>query len=157
MSTKICGYCGRKNADDAPACRECGTKFVSSGGDATGECKGLRTPALGQGSRRGFNHEWALAFATCHFALSLAIGVACLLYFWGTAMSDAFHSTPSWVNALFALLWFLQTPAAAVEAAALRHSQHGADWLLLSGLGALWSLALGYVVPWISQALRKEK
>jgi hypothetical protein len=98
-----------------------------------------------------------LAFATCHFALSLLIGVACLLYFSASAMSDAYHSAPSWVNALFALLWVLQTPAAAVETVALRHSQHGADSLLLGGLGILWSLALGYAVPWITQALRKEK
>jgi hypothetical protein len=61
-----------------------------------------------------------LAFATCHFTLSLVIGVACLLYFWASAMSDAYHPAPSWVNALFALLWVLQTPAAAVETVALR-------------------------------------
>ena len=72
-------------------------------------------------------------------------------------MSDAYHPDPPWVEALVAVLWVLQTPAAAVETVALRHSQHGADWLLLGVLGLLWSLALGYAAPWIIQTLRKEK
>jgi hypothetical protein len=28
VSTKICGYCGRQNAEEAVVCRECGTKFA---------------------------------------------------------------------------------------------------------------------------------
>jgi hypothetical protein len=157
VSAKICGYCGRENADESGACRECGTKLVSPCGDGTGECRRLGAQAPGRGSKSGFNHEWALAFGTCHLALSVLIVAVWALYFRTAAMSDAYHAAPSWVNALFALLWVLQTPAAAVETVGLRHSQHGADCLLLGGLGILWSFALGYAVHWIKRAFDKNR
>jgi len=157
MTMKTCSWCGRENADDASACRECGTKFALSDDGLKGEPSTTTTPVLKRGSRTGVNHEWALAFAACHFAFSLVIGVACLLYFWAGAMSDYPPSEPSWIKALFALLWVLQTPAAIVETLTLRHFQHDADSLLLGALGVLWSVALGYIVLWLIWCLRNRK
>jgi hypothetical protein len=150
---RICSWCGRENADDTPACRECGAKFALSDDGPKGEPPTTSTPVLKRGSGTGLNHEWALAFATCHFALSLLIGVACLLYFWSGAMSDSALSSPSWIKLSFALLWVLQTPAAIVETLTLRHFQHDADSLLLGAMGVLWSIALGYVVPFLIRCI----
>jgi hypothetical protein len=102
-------------------------------------------------------HKRALNFAASHFAISLTIGLVCLLYFYGAGLSDTYQPDPPWIKALRALLWVLQTPAAAFETLALRHSQHGANVLFLCALGVLWSLALGYAVPWIKRALSKDR
>ena len=102
-------------------------------------------------------HKRALNFAASHFAISLIIGLVCLLYFYGAGLSDAYHPDPPWIKALLALLWVLQTPAAVFEPLALRHSQHGANVLFLCVLGVLWSLALGYAFPWIKRTLSKDR
>ena len=148
MSARICSYCGRENAQDAVACQECGTKFASTGGEATGESPASGTLGPRRSARSGLHHEWALAFAICHCTLSLLIGAGPFLYFFGEAMSDAYHSSPFWVNALLGVLWVLQTPAVLVERLMLRHAQHGVHWLLLTVLGVLWSLGLGYALEW---------
>ena len=127
---------------------------MSPGDAANGRSKSPGAPARRPDSKNRFDHEWALGFATCHFALSLAIFVVCLLYFAGTAMSDAYHPAPSWINALFALLWVLQAPASAIETAALRHSEHGGNWLWVGVLGVLWSLFLGYFLPFLIRSFR---
>jgi len=102
-------------------------------------------------------HQRALNFAASHFTISLVIGLVCLLYFYGAGLSDAYHPDPPWIEVLIAALWLLQAPAAAFETVALHHSQHGANVLLLCALGFLWSLVLGYAIPWIARSLRKEK
>lgn len=101
-------------------------------------------------------HKRALNFAASHFAICFIIGLVCLFYFYGAGLSDAYHPEPSWVKALVAVLWLLQTPVAVFETTALRHSQHGANVLLLYMLGFLWSLSFGYVVPWITRAFRAK-
>ena len=102
-------------------------------------------------------HKRALNFAASHFTISLAIGVVCLMYFYGAGLSDAYHPDPPWVKALVALLWVLQLPVAILETVALRRSHHGANVVLLCVLGLLWSLALGYAVPWIKRTPRNGK
>src|SRR5207244_5920501 len=76
-------------------------------------------------------HKRALNFAASHFAISFAIGLVCLLYFYGTGLSDAYHPDSPRIKVLVAALWVLQPPAAAFQTVALHHSQHGADVLLL--------------------------
>src|SRR5579859_6364801 len=95
-------------------------------------------------------HKRALNFAANHFYISFSIGLVCLIYFYSTGLSDAYYPDPSWVKALVAVLWVLQTPVAVFETLALRHSPLGANVLLLCVLGSLWSLALGYAVSWIT-------
>jgi hypothetical protein len=102
-------------------------------------------------------HKRALNFAASHFAISFIIGLVCLFYFYGAGLSDAYHPDPPWITALVAALWVLQPPVAAFETIALHHSQHGANVLLLCVLGFLWSLALGYAVPWIKRVFDKSR
>lgn len=101
-------------------------------------------------------HKRAFAFAANHFVVSLVLGVICLMQFYGAGLSDAYHPTPLWVLILVALLWVLQLPVAIFETVMLRHSQHGANVLLLCVLGFLWSLALGYIVPWCAKFIRNK-
>ena len=102
-------------------------------------------------------HNRAFNVAASHFMVSLIIGVICLLQFYGAGLSDAYHPEPLWVNVLVALLWVLQLPVAAYEAVALRHSQHGANVLLLCAFGFLWSLVVGYGAVWLADSIRKQK
>jgi hypothetical protein len=102
-------------------------------------------------------HKHAFAFAANHFVVSLVLGVICLMQFYGAGLSDAYHPTPLWLLILVALLWVLQLPVAIFETVMLRHSQHGANVLLLCVLGFLWSLCLGYLVPWMRQTFRSRK
>jgi len=101
-------------------------------------------------------HKRALNFAASHFAISFIIGLVCLMYFYGAGLSDVYHPNPFWVKALVAVLWVLQLPVAVFETVALRHSQHGAKVLLLCVLGFLWSLALGYIVPFSIRCLKNR-
>jgi hypothetical protein len=103
-------------------------------------------------------HRRALTFAAAHFTLSLLLAITCVMYGYGAALSDTYHSDPPWMRAVMLGLWALQLPVAALEALALRPSgSHGISALLLCVLGLFWSVSLGYAVPWITQALRKEK
>lgn len=101
-------------------------------------------------------HKRALAFATNHFVVSLILGAICLMQFYGAGLSDVYHPEPLWVKILVALLWVLQLPVAIFETVALQHSKHGANVLLLCALGFLWSLCLGYLVPWLVQMFRSR-
>ncbi len=101
-------------------------------------------------------HKRALSFAANHFAVSFIIGLVCLLHFYGAGLSDVYHPNPFWIKLLVALLWVLQTPVAIFENAELQHSKLGANVLLLCVLGFLWSLCLGYLVPWLVQVVRNK-
>ena len=101
-------------------------------------------------------HKRAFNFAANHFAVSLIIGLICLLHFYGAGLSDVYHADPFWIKLFVASLWVLQTPVAIFENAALQHSKLGANVLLLCSLGFLWSLCLGYLVPWVVQAVRNR-
>jgi uncharacterized membrane protein (UPF0182 family) len=101
-------------------------------------------------------HKRALNFAANHFATSFVIGLVCLLYFYGAGLSDVYHPDPFWIKLLVVLLWVLQLPVAIFETIALQHSKFGANVLLLCVLGFLWSLCLGYLVPWLVQIVRNK-
>ena len=97
-----------------------------------------------------------LSFAANHFGVSFIIGLICLLHFYGADLSDVYHADSFWIKLLFALLWMRQAPVPIFENAALQHSKLGANVLLLCLLGFLWSLCLGYLVPWIVHAFRNK-
>lgn len=102
-------------------------------------------------------HKRALTFAANHYVMSVILGVICLLQFYGAGLSDVYYPQPLWVKILLALLWVLQSPVAILETIALQHSKQGANVLLLGVLGFLWSLCLGYLVPWMVQTFRSRK
>ena len=102
------------------------------------------------------NHTVALNIASVHFTTSFVIGVLMFMYFSGTAISDSYEPDPIWIIVSEKSLWILQ-PAVCAFGALAAHWKNGTNPLVVLTLGALWSLAFGYMLSWIIQAQKNVK